>query len=171
MPALRRLTLFPHRSERVALSMVVECARASPSPASRVSPGLIGSAIPLGSGCLLTPSGARWQERKLLSRVGDSREWAAEERARYPGLLPPPSGGRGIPASLTSNFHLEKRDAVAAPASPIGARPRRGTESPSFSAAVERGEIAVSAAAEQALGFKRSLRSERFYQKGGQPRG
>ncbi len=57
---------------------------------------------------------------------------------------PPPSGGRGIPASLTSNFHLEKRDAVAAPASPIGARPRRGTESPSFSAAVERGEIAVS---------------------------
>ena len=97
--------------------------------------------------------------------VGDSREWAAEERARYPGLLPPPSGGRGIPASLTSNFDLEKRDAVAAPASPIGARPRRGTESPSFSAAVERGEIAVSAAAEQALGFKRSLRSERFYQR------
>ena len=29
----------------------------------------------------------------------------------------------------------------------------------------ERGEIAVSTAAEQALGFKRSLRSERFYQR------
>jgi hypothetical protein len=26
------------------------------------------------------------QERKLLSCVGDAREWAVEERARYPGL-------------------------------------------------------------------------------------
>jgi hypothetical protein len=47
----------------------------------------------------------------------------------------------------------------------MNAKLRAGIASPSAIAAVERGEIAVSAAAEQALGFKRSLRSERFYQR------
>jgi len=70
---------------------------------ARPDPTVFRTALRRDRGFLVTPSGARWQERKLLSRVGDSREWASEERARYPGLLPPPSGGRGIPASLTSN--------------------------------------------------------------------
>jgi hypothetical protein len=106
---------------------------------------------------------------KLLSCVCGPRGWATEDPRALPRPLPPPSGAGVFPPEKDTNLHVNREAAAellaVSPRSVASARKVLEHGQPELIAAVERGEIAVSMAAEQALGFKRSLRSERFYQR------
>jgi len=103
---------------------------------------------------------SQWPQRQNQSLPCAS--WCSLHYSEHPSLL---WIKLSVPIGVATVRHSRAEWARA----PVGARrcPRIVLEhgQPELIAAVERGEIAVSETAEQALGFKRSLRSERFYQR------